>query len=75
MLTAPTANPNIKIAIVIDDDIDIYSEQQVLWAIGTNFEADREFAMIPGAMGPHLNRAAYGEVRTEFTARKRKFRR
>jgi UbiD family decarboxylase len=65
MLTAPTANPNIKIAIVIDDDIDIYNKQQVLWAIGTNFEADRDFAMIPGTMRSHLNPAAYGEVRTE----------
>ena len=64
-MAALTANPNIKIAIVVDDDIDIYNEQQVLWAIGTNFEADRDFAMIPGAMGSHLNPAAYGEVRTE----------
>jgi len=47
----------------------------VLWAIGTNFEADRDFAMVPGALGSHLDPAAYGEVSTEFTARKRKFRR
>jgi len=64
-MAALTANPNIKMAIVVDDDIDIYNEQQVLWAIGTNFEADRDFAMIPGAMGSHLNPAAYGEVRTQ----------
>jgi len=64
-MAALTANPNIKMAIVVDHDIDIYNEQQVLWAIGTNFEADRDFAMIPGAMGSHLNPAAYGEVRTE----------
>lgn len=64
-MAALTANPNIKMAIVVDDDIDIYNEQQVLWAIGTTFEADRDLAMIPGAMGSHLNPSAYGEVRTE----------
>ncbi len=64
-MAALTANPNIKIAIVVDDDIDIYDEQKVLWAIATTFEADRDMAIIPNAMGSHLNPAAYGEVRTE----------
>ena len=54
----------------MDDDakqflIDIYDEQKVLWAIATTFEADRDLAIIPNAMGSHLNPAAYGEVRTE----------
>ena len=64
-MAALTANPNIKIAIVVDEDIDIYDEQRVLWAIATTFEADRDLAIIPNAMGSHLNPAAYGEVRTE----------
>ena len=64
-MAALSANPNIKMAVVVDDDIDIYNEQQVLWAIGTTFEADRDLAIIPGAMGSHLNPAAYGEIRTE----------
>jgi 3-polyprenyl-4-hydroxybenzoate decarboxylase len=36
-----------------------------LWAIATTFEADRSLAIIPNAMGSHLNPAAYGEVRNE----------
>ena len=64
-LAALSANNNIKIAIVVDDDIDIYDEQRVLWAIATTFEADRDLAIIPNMMGSHLNPAAYGEVRTE----------
>ena len=64
-MAALTANPGIKIAIVVDSDIDIYDEQRVLWAIATNFEADRDLTIIPNAMGSHLNPAAYGEVRTE----------
>jgi 2,5-furandicarboxylate decarboxylase 1 len=63
-LAAIAANPNIKIAVVVNDDIDIYNEQQVLWAIATTFEADTGLAVIPNAMGSHLNPSAYGEERT-----------
>jgi 2,5-furandicarboxylate decarboxylase 1 len=64
-LAAIAANSDIKIAVVVDDDIDIYDERQVLWAISTHFEADTGLAVIPNAMGAHLNPSAYGEVRTE----------
>jgi 2,5-furandicarboxylate decarboxylase 1 len=64
-LAAIAANSNIKIAIVVDDDIDIYNEQQVLWAIATTCEADRDLAIIPNAMGSHLNPSAYGERRDQ----------
>ena len=64
-MAALTANPGIKIAIVVDSDIDIYNEQRVLWAIATTFEADRDLTIIPNAMGSHLNPSAYGEVRVE----------
>ncbi|MEE2662356.1 MAG: UbiD family decarboxylase [Pseudomonadota bacterium] len=64
-LAALSANNNIKIAIVVDDDIDIYDEQRVLWAIATTFEADRDLSIISNMMGSHLNPAAYGEVRTD----------
>lgn len=64
-LAALAANSNVKIAVVVDDDIDIYDEQQVLWAIATTFEADSGLAVIPNAMGSHLNPSAYGEVRSQ----------
>ena len=64
-LAAIAANANIKIAVVVDDDIDIYDESRVLWAIATHFEADKGLAVIPNAMGAHLNPSAYGEIRTE----------
>ena len=64
-LAALAANSNIKIAVVVDDDIDIYDEQQVLWAIATTFEADTGLAVISNAMGSHLNPSAYGEVRSQ----------
>ncbi len=64
-LAAIAANSDVKLAVVVDDDIDIYDEQRVLWAIATHFEADTGLAVIPNAMGAHLNPSAYGEVRHE----------
>jgi 2,5-furandicarboxylate decarboxylase 1 len=64
-IAALAAEPNLKIAIVVDEEIDIYNEEQVLWAIATHFEADRDMAVISNAMGAHLNPSAYGEVRHE----------
>lgn len=64
-LAAIAATSEIKIAVVVDEDIDIYNEEQVWWAVSTNFEADTGLAVIPNAVGSHLNPSAYGEVRTE----------
>jgi 2,5-furandicarboxylate decarboxylase 1 len=62
-LAAIAADANLKIAIVVDDDVDIYREDNVLWAIATHCEADRDVSVIANAMGAHLNPSAYGEVR------------
>lgn len=62
-IAAIAAEPNLKIAIVVDDDVDLYDEAQVLWAIATHCEADRDLTIIPNAMGAHLNPSAYGERR------------
>ncbi len=64
-LAAIAAEPNLKIAVVVDDDVDIYDEEQILWAIATHCEADRDLSVIPNAMGAHLNPSAYGERRHE----------
>lgn len=62
-LAAIAADPNLKMAIVVDEDVDIYREDDMLWAIATYCEADRDLAVIPNAMGAHLNPSAYGEIR------------
>jgi UbiD family decarboxylase len=64
-LAALSAEPNLKMIVVVDDDIDIYDEEQVLWAICTRFEADADLTMIPNMLGAHLDPSAYGEVRNE----------
>ena len=64
-MAALAGDPNVKIAIVVDDEIDIYNDSDVLWAISTHVQADRDVTTIPFAMGAHLDPSAYGEVRTD----------
>lgn len=37
----------VKLAVAVDDDIDIYSEEEVLWAIATRFQADTDLFVVP----------------------------
>jgi UbiD family decarboxylase len=36
-----------RIVVVVDDDIDVYDERQVLWALGTRFDPDRDVTIVP----------------------------
>jgi 2,5-furandicarboxylate decarboxylase 1 len=39
--------PNIKLAVAVDEDIDVYDSEQVLWAMATRFQADRDLFTVP----------------------------
>jgi 2,5-furandicarboxylate decarboxylase 1 len=58
-------DPNIKMVVVVDEDIDVFNEQEVLWAIATRFQADIGLSIIPHALGGHLNPSAYALDRTK----------
>jgi len=64
-LAAFVTDPNIKHVIVVDDDIDVFNETQVLWALAMRFQADRDLVIIPNIIGSHLNPTAYGHNRLE----------
>lgn len=38
----------VKLVVVVDDDIDVNNEQQVLWALATRFQADRDLFIVEG---------------------------
>lgn len=44
-----------KLAIVVDDDIDVRDIHQVEWAVATRFQADRDLIVVPGAAGMKLD--------------------
>ncbi|MGH3627261.1 MAG: UbiD family decarboxylase [Sciscionella sp.] len=60
-----TTEPNAKHVVIVDDDIDVFNEQDVLWAMAMRFQADRDMKVIPNALGAHLNPSAYGYNRLE----------
>ena len=48
----------LKHVVIVDDDIDVFDEQQVLWAISNRFQADRGLVVIPNAQGSELDPSA-----------------
>lgn len=62
---AMTTEPNIKHVVIVDEDINVFDEADVLWAMAMRFQADRQMKVIPNAMGAHLNPTAYGYNRME----------
>ncbi len=40
-----------KIAIAVDDDIDVYSDWEILWSLTTRVDPDRDVVRIPGVRG------------------------
>src|SRR5579862_1042888 len=57
---AMAIEPNIKHTVIVDEDIDVFNETEVLWAMAMRFQADRQLKMILNSMGAHLNPSAYG---------------
>ncbi|MBI3076906.1 MAG: UbiD family decarboxylase [Deltaproteobacteria bacterium] len=46
-LAALAADPFIKIAVAVDEDINPYNEREVLWAIVTRSQPDRDWFFVP----------------------------
>lgn len=42
---------NIKMVVVVDEDVDVFNEQEVLWAMATRLQADKGVSIIPQHLG------------------------
>ena len=47
-LLAFSAFPELKHVILVDEDVDIFDTRDVLWAMNTRFQGDRDIITIPG---------------------------
>lgn len=47
-----TESENLKLVILVDDDINVYNEQEVMWAVGSRFRADKGLEIIHNWSGP-----------------------
>ena len=48
-IAALAADPMIKLAVIVDDDINVRKEQEVWWAVATRVQADRAITLVPEA--------------------------
>jgi UbiD family decarboxylase len=48
----------LKHVVIVDDDINVFDEEQVLWAISNRFQADRDLVVIAHAQGSELDPSA-----------------
>ena len=59
IMAAFTGHPSMKNVIVVDEDIDIFDDRQVEWAVATRMQGDK-IIRIPGAGGSSLDPSAHG---------------
>ena len=59
IMAAFTGHTSMKSVIVVDDDIDIFDDSEVEWAVATRMQADK-IIRIPGAAGSSLDPSAHG---------------
>jgi UbiD family decarboxylase len=48
----------LKLVVVVDDDVDVFDESDVLWAVATRMQADRDLVVIGGSLGALLDPSA-----------------
>jgi len=48
----------LKHVVIVNDDIDVFDEEQVLWAVSNRFQADRDLVVVANAQGSELDPSA-----------------
>ena len=50
---------SLKLVIVVDDDVDVFDDQDVFWAMATRMQADEDIDIIRNAFGAILDPSNY----------------
>ena len=58
LCAAFAADMLLKHVVIVDDDIDVFDEERVLWAVANRFQADRGLVVIANAQGSELDPSA-----------------
>lgn len=64
LLAAFAAHPSLKIAIVVDEDIDVDDPRELLWAISTRMQPNEDLLVLQGFRGSSLDPSADPEALT-----------
>jgi 2,5-furandicarboxylate decarboxylase 1 len=54
----------VKQVVAVDDDVDIFDDEEVGWAIATRFQADEDLMIVPRARGGGLDPSANSDGTT-----------
>lgn len=54
-MVAFTTVTTVKLAVIVDDDVDVFDDEQVEWAIATRTQADRDLFVVPRTVGSSLD--------------------
>lgn len=54
IISALGLNKDLKHVVIVDDDVDIYREREIEWAITSRAQASHDFVIIPEALGSSL---------------------
>ena len=60
---------HLKYVIVVDDDVDVFNDSEVLWALSTRTQPQRDTFIIPEAMGSRLDPTVGSDSRAPLTSR------
>jgi 2,5-furandicarboxylate decarboxylase 1 len=58
LLAALSAHPVVKYAIIVDEDVNIWDEREVLWALATRSGGDEDIIVIPKAFNHVMDPAS-----------------
>jgi UbiD family decarboxylase len=64
ILAALSAHPSMKGVVVVDEDIDIFDERDVEWALATRFQPDQDLVLVKNARGSSLDPSSNLEEHT-----------
>lgn len=64
IMAAFTGHPSMKRVIVVNDDIDIFDDTRIEWALATRFQGDRDTILIDKARGSTLDPSSTSPEKT-----------
>lgn len=59
-------DPYVKLGVVVDDDVNVFDESEVMWAVATRFQADDGLFVVPKVLGNMLDPTASGGVNAKL---------
>lgn len=54
-MVAFTSVVTVKLVVIVDDDVDVFDDEQIEWAVATRMQADSDLFVVPRTVGSSLD--------------------